>query len=60
MPEAGRRRVTRLLWRGQLFLFDKPSAPAYSSRQGAKLLIVFLLLESAVRPLLNREAGRLG
>jgi membrane protease YdiL (CAAX protease family) len=39
-------------WRGQLFLFDQPQAPTYSSREGLRLLVVFLLLEGIMRPLL--------
>lgn len=38
-------------WRGQLFLFDRPRAPAYSSGEGLKLLLVFLFLEGVARPL---------
>jgi uncharacterized protein len=41
----------RPFWRSQLFLFDNPSAPVYSAREGSKLLLVFLLLEAIVRPL---------
>jgi len=37
-------------WRGQLFLFDQPKAPTYSSRDGLRLLMVFLFLEGIVRP----------
>ncbi len=48
------------MMRGQLFLFDKPAAPPYSSRQGVRLLIVFLLLEAMVRPSLHLVAVRLG
>jgi membrane protease YdiL (CAAX protease family) len=47
-------------WRGQLFLFDKPRSTNYSSRQGYKLLAVFVLLEFAMRPLLRAAAGRAG
>jgi membrane protease YdiL (CAAX protease family) len=43
-------------WRGQLFLFDRPQAPTYSSREGLELLLVFLLLEAVVRPLLGAGA----
>src|SRR5712692_4264868 len=43
-------------WRGQLFLFDRPQAPTYSSREGLKLLLVFLFLEVIVRPLLDAGA----
>jgi membrane protease YdiL (CAAX protease family) len=40
-------------WRGHLFLFDRPLAPTYSSREGLKLLLVFLFLEGMARPLLG-------
>jgi hypothetical protein len=43
-------------WRGQLFLFDRPRAPTYSSGEGPKLLLVFLFLEGIVRPLLAAGA----
>ena len=43
-------------WRGQLFLFDKPVGPSYSSQTGHKLLFVFLFSEALVRPLLNAGA----
>jgi len=43
------------LWRGQLFLFDKPSKPAWSSIQGYRLLAVFLTMEFGLRPLLRRS-----
>jgi CAAX protease family protein len=43
-------------WRGQLFLFDRPRAPTYSSREGLKLLLVFLFLEGVVRPVLSAGA----
>src|SRR5271168_2310596 len=43
-------------WRGQLLLFDKPPAPTYSSRQGYKLLFVFLFSEAVVRPLFDAGA----
>jgi membrane protease YdiL (CAAX protease family) len=46
-------------WRGQLFLFDRPRAPTYSSGKGLKLLLVFVFLEGAVRPLLAAGARRL-
>ena len=39
-------------WRGHLFLFDRPPAPAYTSRKGSKLLLLFVMLEFLVRPLL--------
>lgn len=42
----------RPFWRGHLFLFDKPPAPAYTSKEGSRLLLVFLFLEFLVRPLL--------
>lgn len=48
------------LWRGQLFLFDRPPATSYSSQQGTRILAVFVLLEFAVRPLLRAGAGRWG
>src|SRR5713226_6722844 len=38
-------------WRGHLFLFDQPQPPAFSSQQGTRLLLVFLLSEVIVRPL---------
>jgi membrane protease YdiL (CAAX protease family) len=43
-------------WRGQLFLFDKPQVPSYSSREGSRLLLVFLFLEVIVRPLFDAGA----
>ena len=43
-------------WRGQLFLFDQPPARTYSSREGLRLLVVFLFLEGIVRPLLASGA----
>jgi membrane protease YdiL (CAAX protease family) len=46
-------------WRGYLFLFDRPKAPAWSSVQGYQLLAIFLALEFVVRPLLKGGAGRL-
>ena len=42
-------------WRGQLFLFDQPKAPTYSSREGLRLLVVFLFLEGIV-PLFSPAA----
>lgn len=48
-PEASQ---IRPFWRGHLFLFEKPAAPAYSSKEGFKLLSLFFLLEFLVRPLL--------
>lgn len=50
----------RPFWRGQLFLFDKPPTPAYTSLEGTKLLLVFLFLEAIARPLLNVGAQALG
>jgi membrane protease YdiL (CAAX protease family) len=44
------------LWRGHLFLFDKPPAAAYSSGAGARLLIVFVLVEVVTRRLLHAGA----
>src|SRR6266849_2156325 len=41
----------RPFWRGYLFLFDQPQAPAFSSQQGARLLLVFLFAEVILRPL---------
>ena len=38
-------------WRGQLFLFDQPQAPTFSSQQSTRLLLVFLFSEVIVRPL---------
>lgn len=46
--------------RGQLFLFDRPMLPGYSSSQGYKLLAVFLVLEAIVRPLLKYGARAMG
>ena len=46
----------RPFWRGHLFLFDRPSAPAYPSLAGTKLLAIFALLEFIVRPLLTAAA----
>jgi membrane protease YdiL (CAAX protease family) len=43
-------------WRGQLFLFDQPQAAAFSSPQGARLLLVFLFSEVIVRPLVAAGA----
>ena len=43
-------------WRGHLFLFNPPPVPTYSSRQGRRLLLVFLFLEGIVRPLLDAGA----
>src|SRR5215469_1692015 len=48
------------LWRGQLFLFDRPQATSYSAQQGTRILAVFVLLEFAVRPLLRVGAARWG
>lgn len=39
----------RPVWRGQLLLFDRPEVPAISSRQGLKLLLIFLFLEGIAR-----------
>jgi len=50
----------RPLWRGQLFLFDRPKETTYSSPQGYKFLAIFLLLEFAVRPFLRVAAGKSG
>jgi membrane protease YdiL (CAAX protease family) len=52
-------RISSVL-RGQLFLFDMPSERAYSSRQGVRLLIVFLFLEALARPSLDLGGARLG
>jgi hypothetical protein len=46
----------RPFWRGHLFLFDRPSAPAYSSQAGTKLLAIFALLEFLLRPVLVAAA----
>ena len=43
----------RPVWRGHLFLFDRPPAPTYTSAQGIKLLLIFLFLEVIFRPLLR-------
>ena len=42
----------RPFWRGHLFLFDKPPAPAYPPQAGSKLLLLFVVLEFLLRPLL--------
>ena len=44
------------IWRGQLFLFDHPQAPTFSSQQGTRLLLVFLFSEVIVRPLFSAGA----
>src|SRR5216683_6977514 len=38
-------------WRGHLFLFDHPKAPAFSSQQGTRLLLLFFFAEVIMRPL---------
>ena len=48
-PETSR---VRPFWRGHLFLFDRLAAPAYTSKEGSKLLSIFILLEFLLRPLL--------
>ena len=40
-------------WRGQLFLFDKPSAQSWSQIQGITLLGLVALLELLLRPLVG-------
>ncbi len=40
-------------WRGHVFLFDRPQAPGLSSRQGIRLVLVFLLSEVVARPLVT-------
>lgn len=47
-------------WRGQLFLFEKPKGPNYSSRSGYKLLAVVLIFEFLLRPLSRMGAKWLG
>lgn len=47
------------IWRGHLFLFDRPQPARYSALQSYKLLAIFVVLEFAVRPLLRAEAGRI-
>jgi len=46
----------RPFWRGHLFLFEKPAARVYSSKEGFKLLSLFVLLEFLLRPLLAAGA----
>jgi uncharacterized protein len=46
--------------RGQLFLFDQAPTPAYSSRQGAWLLVIFLFLEVILRRSLELGGAHLG
>ena len=41
------------LWRGQLFLFDKPSAQSWSPIQGITLLGLVALLELLLRPIVG-------
>jgi CAAX protease family protein len=48
------------VWRGQLFLFDAPRSPTYSSLQGYKLLAIFVFVEVIVRLLTRYEARSLG
>lgn len=48
------------IWRGQLFLFDKPQAPSYSSLAGYKLLAVVFIVEFLLRPLFRMGGERLG
>jgi membrane protease YdiL (CAAX protease family) len=47
-------------WRGQLFLFDRPQPPAFSSAQAYKLMAIFLFFELLVRPFAKYEARSLG
>jgi uncharacterized protein len=44
--------------RGQLFLFARPPAPSFSSRQGLRLLLIFLFMEGIVRRSLDAGARR--
>ena len=53
--DAGTSKI-RPFWRGQLFLFDKQKAPAYSSAQGYRLLAILVFLEGIVRPLFKEVA----
>ena len=39
-------------WRGHLFLFNPPKIKNYTSQQGFKMLLVFLLVEIILRPLI--------
>jgi hypothetical protein len=50
----------RSLWRGHLFLFDKPPAPGYSAQAGTRLLLLFFVLEIVIRPLGIVSAQALG
>jgi CAAX protease family protein len=43
-------------WRGQLFLFNQPPAPAYTPQQGYRLLLIFFVLELSRRPLFAASA----
>jgi membrane protease YdiL (CAAX protease family) len=38
------------LLRGHLFLFDKPQIPSYTSKQGLRLLLIFISMEVLIRP----------
>jgi membrane protease YdiL (CAAX protease family) len=49
----------RPVWRGHLFLFDRPIAPTYNSRDGIKLLFVFAFLEGIAKPLLDSGSHKL-
>ena len=46
----------RRFWRGHLFLFDQRQAPVISSKQGNRLLSLFVLIEVIVRPLVTSGA----
>jgi uncharacterized protein len=48
------------MWRGQLFLFDRPQPAAHTPQQGYKLLAIFISLELIVRPFTRHEAQALG
>jgi membrane protease YdiL (CAAX protease family) len=56
-PETSK---VRPFWRGQLFLFDRPPAPTFSSREDLKLLLVFLFLEGIARRALDGGARWVG
>lgn len=61
-PEAAvesERPRLRDFWRGHLFLFDQPQAPALSSQQVLRLVLIFLFSETIVRPLFAAGAQRL-
>ena len=56
-----RKRSTRsALWRGQVFMFDKPIDAGWRPDQGLRLLAIFAFLEFAFRPLLGTLAKSFG